>query len=183
MITLATIPAERVFPPAIMNSVYYDKELIAKSFLSEYYCNNIDVFPRSICIGDTMRINDDLSFSESSNPYVYYILNFDCVFQGKINNALSRFSKYYKNEKFELSKIASFISEFKTQKILPLFSLFPNGAKARFTYNNREYAAEINIGEPDFMLVSTFIGDNLKIKDGNVSKLKLILESFDGMLS
>jgi hypothetical protein len=45
-------------------------------------------------------------------------------------------------------------------------------------FNQREFIIDYDYEEPDSVFVSTFEGDNLIIKDGNIAGMYALMESF-----
>jgi hypothetical protein len=95
--------------------------------------------------------------------------------QKLIDDALSRFRVIYPNENIDIAVFNPVFQQLEKLSVISRFSFHPDQLKARFSYNGKEFSLDYD----ECLLVSTFIGDKLYVKDGTIENLKEILESFD----
>jgi hypothetical protein len=184
---LNILPFELVSSPAISSFCRANNSIIENTFLAEKFI----IDDLSFNVGDIIKnasIQTDIIPFDETTPRIYYVTNFDRVFNICIDDGINRFKKIYQEiDNFDKAKFTPFLMEFGKLKILPRLSFYPDGVKARFVFNDKEFAVEYDLeaddGSENLLFISTFINDKLHVKDGHISDLAVVLESFNGSIS
>jgi hypothetical protein len=102
-------------------------------------------------------------------------------FKSHIEDAVNRYKKLANSSNYAIKPAEPFLLSLKSLDLnSPRITFYEDGAKARFSYRQKEFVADYNYEEPDSIFVSTFIGDVLVVKDGEPRALLEILERFGG---
>jgi len=185
MILDANLPHEKVFPPAIESYLMPENTGTQLSssvtFIKDQFCVQNFIWDKNINKKITPVDSDKIDMTD------YNIIDRDRIFDARIEDAKLRFNKVYKNAVFEIKKYTVFLEKLRSiiylLENLPRFSFYPDSVKARFIYKNNEFSLECDMEEGYYILLSTFIGDKMFIRDGNIDNMKSILESFRDIIS
>lgn len=98
------------------------------------------------------------------------------------DDAISRYKKVYKTDNYNIELIKPFLEAVKSivyySRLLPRFSFYPDGARAVFIIDQKEITIEYDFDDPETILLSKFIDDNLHVKETTIYNLNQSLGVF-----
>lgn len=107
---------------------------------------------------------------------------FERSFSCCIDDAVSRYKVVNHAESYDLVPAKPLLTVLKALMYMNMAALritfYDDAVKARITYNQREFIIDYDYEELELLYVSTFEGDTLIMKDGPVTELYRLLESF-----
>jgi hypothetical protein len=153
-----------------------------------------EIYPKS-------RILDPLYWQKNQNNYNRttvtintYELNFnhlsstkqeespwDKVFFNCISDAIRRYKLVNHVDDYDTTPAKSFLAMLKSliSIAIPHISFYHDAVKVNLTFNEREFIIDYDYEDPEFIFISTFEDDRLKIKEGKITtQLYAMLESF-----
>jgi hypothetical protein len=108
------------------------------------------------------------------------ISNAEICFFKRIDDAIERYKILNNDAKFDTALAEPFFSAFRSRchLAMPRFTLYPDGAKARFIFNEKEFVVDFDYEEPEPVYVSAYKGEVLVFKKCMLAELQEMLENF-----
>jgi hypothetical protein len=105
----------------------------------------------------------------------------DKVFFNCISDAIRRYKLVNHVDDYDTTPAKSFLATLKSliSIAIPHISFYHDAVKVNLTFNEREFIIDYDYEDPEFIFISTFEDDRLKIKEGKITtQLYAMLESF-----
>jgi hypothetical protein len=102
------------------------------------------------------------------------------VFSRCIAEAIRRHKLVNHVDDYDTTPAQPFLEKLKSLMhiVVPHISFYNDAVKASVNFKQKEFIIDYDYEEPEFIFISTFEDDMLKIKDGKIDQLYTILESF-----
>jgi hypothetical protein len=123
--------------------------------------------------------NNDLIKYDLKNNTIFIYQDMNISFRNCIEDAIRRHCAIYHVSEYNITQAESFLISLKALRlILPRISFYPDGAKARFVFNKKEFVVDFDYEEPEPVYVSAYKGKVLVFKKCVLAELQETLENF-----
>jgi hypothetical protein len=96
-----------------------------------------------------------------------------------IADAIRRYKLVNHVDDYDTTLAQPFLSALKSliTIAIPHISFYNDAVKVNLKFNDREFIIDYDYEDPEFLFISTFEGDRLKIKEGKITQLYTMLDS------
>jgi hypothetical protein len=159
------------------------RSLEEQSFPSFFYASAASQSGNSVPKGYILSRQNNGQMARYANRRIYAVysqIQNSVIFDYCINDAIQRYKLVNHADSYESTPAKPFLSVLRTfcYSVVPRITFYDDAVKVRLIFNRREFIIDYDYEEPDSVFVSTFEGDNLIIKDGNIAGMYALLRSF-----